>query len=305
MRNVMQTSKATWKVVLSRILERARPHGGAGEKAVMAGFAAIGKSKGYSVIEEPGYVEICIPGNDTVLFCAHADTVDKLEGRKTLVWEGDTVSSPRSACLGADDGAGIFVLSAMLHHGVPGYYALFAGEEVGCVGVESYSPPADVSWCIEFDRQGTSEVIYNQMGQDSARYEDAMVLSGILNDAFRARQLLPSDNGVYTDNARLIDDIPACVNIAVGYERQHTSMESLNTAYLFRLVEACCRADWLSLPIPAFPDRFVYQKGWDRYGEDRHGDSLFDYICDEPEEVYSFLQSCGITLADLKRGYMK
>ena len=55
--------------------------------------------------------------------------------------------------------------------------------------------------------------------------------------------------GSFTDSANYTDFIPECTNVSVGYQKEHSSAETLDTDYLETLIESLIRADLDSLPV--------------------------------------------------------
>ena len=77
--------------------------------------------------------------NPTTCFTSHTDTVDNKLGKNDLsTWvvnNGHTmIAVKEGGVLGADDGAGIYIMLRMIDAGVPGRYVFFSCEEQGRVG---------------------------------------------------------------------------------------------------------------------------------------------------------------------------
>ena len=294
-------------VLLQSILSIRRPHGGAGEEGILSAFSAMGTRLGHPTIYERGlYCEVTIPGNPRILHCAHADTVDRMEGKKPLVLDrtnGILSTDHKENCLGADDGAGVFILLEMVKAGIPGIYVLFAGEERGCIGSSVYPLPDSVDWCLEYDRRGTDEIIYRQLGQNTADSADAAYLAKAINRGLPAGRYRASPDGIFTDNAHF-QSIPACVNVSVGYDSQHSGRETLDYMHLFRLLDSLLSLDWSALPIPTMPEKSLYadMPWWDSPEIEKWStcdDDLYDVILDEPELIRDFLRQHGVSAADI------
>jgi hypothetical protein len=67
---------------------------------------------------------------------------------------------------------------------------------------------------------------------------------------------------VFTDTKNYRKLIAECVNVAVGYEDQHSRRESLDFAHLNALLEACCAID----RDPAKASDYGYSGGYGNYG---------------------------------------
>lgn len=160
--------------------------------------------------------------------------------------------------LGADDGAGVWLMLNMIERKVPGTYIFHRGEEVGGHGSsamrDKYPEVLKMYECaIAFDRHDTFEVIHTQGGSECASTKFTAAVCDRLNKQGLCYQ--PSSRGVFTDTKNYRSIIPECINIAVGYQSQHGRNENLDYAHLNALVEACCRVDWDSLPIDRDPKK--------------------------------------------------
>ncbi len=67
-----------------------------------------------------------------VLWSSHTDTVHSQSGRQKLfLTDNGILSSNGGSCLGADDGAGIWLMTRMIKANVPGLYIFHRQEEIG------------------------------------------------------------------------------------------------------------------------------------------------------------------------------
>lgn len=148
-------------------------------------------------------------------------------------------------CLGADDGAGVWLLTEMVRARVPGTYIWFAEEESGCKGSSAWrkSQPQLVSSLravISLDRGGTGDIVATQMGEPCVSKEFLELLRGpeFLGD------LLPIDGqGSYTDShvfmdctiRGTVDKLVECTNLSIGYTSQHSPQETLSMWHLTEL----------------------------------------------------------------------
>lgn len=232
-------------------------------------------------------------------FTAGADKKDEhgyMGPRKTLEYDKDfgTVALAKDSIggsLGADDGAGVWLMMKMIEARVPGTYVFHRGEECGGLGSSEMSRK-DKEWlskyeiAVAFDRHDTFEVITHQRGGRCCSEKFADALCKRLNSKGMAYE--PSNRGVFTDTANYRSIIAECTNIAVGYDRQHGVNETLDFAHLNALLNAVCAIDWDSLPVDRDPTvveapqygmgygRGVYQGNWGYGGSDLFGDAYED-----------------------------
>lgn len=210
-------------------------------------------------------VSIVTDAESKTLFSAHVDTVHSYSGRQLLTFDQDmgmllkpTKARTYGDCLGADDGAGIWLLLEMIDAGVPGTYLFHYGEERGGVGssLMAKEKPEFLRWfnrAVAFDRKGTTDVITYQGGSRCCSNKFAKSLSDALNATDQGLVMAPDDGGIFTDTANYTNLIPECTNIACGYESAHTSEEYLDTDYLTRLRNALLVIDWEALPTERDP----------------------------------------------------
>jgi putative aminopeptidase FrvX len=156
------------------------------------------------------------------------------------------------APLGADDGAGIAIMSHMILNNVQGYYVFTQGEERGGLGARFIANTnkellQQFDRAIAFDRCGNSSVITHQ-GWDgrSASDEFAIALSNSLNSF--GMMYAPDDTGIYTDTAEFVRHIPECTNLSVGYNMEHSEFEVLDIRHFLAMCQAVVGLDWESLP---------------------------------------------------------
>ena len=191
--------------------------------------------------------------------------------------------------LGADDGAGVWLLLEMIDAGVPATYILHFGEECGGIGSSGMAAHhsdflKQFERAIAFDRKATHSVITHQsMGRCcSETFADELATRLCCDTYF----FLPDDGGTFTDTANYTDYIGECTNVSIGYHNEHTSQEKLDLTYLFNLRDKCIALDWDTLPVARKPgeadpeDRFMW--GWGRGGSyagmsQRDYDHEFDY----------------------------
>lgn len=207
----------------------------------------------------------------TTMFSCHVDTmdangdgklVDDLPVMKTLTYDpnlgivGLAKDSPGS-CLGADDGAGIWIMLNMMRAKVAGGYMFHTEEERGGVGARAILAKhkellKTFEVAVAFDRPGDYEVITHQGGVECASAKFANALARMLREA-GLTQYVTSTRGVFTDTKVYKDIIAECTNIGVGYTGQHGKGEDLDYQHLERLNKACVELNWQALPVDRDP----------------------------------------------------
>jgi hypothetical protein len=209
-------------------------------------------------------------GSDSrTLFSCHTDTVHRTGGKQKVVYDPqlDIIYKDDGLPLGADDGAGVWIMLQMIRHGVPGTYVFHTGEEVGGIGssLMADTEPEFLQGfdrAIAFDRKGTQDVITEQMPGTCCSTKFAKALAAALNDAQPEFSYEPCARGIFTDTANYIDLIPECTNISVGYEGEHTGGEMIDVGHLTMLAEAVVKIDWDALPTHRDPKAEREQNRW-------------------------------------------
>jgi len=247
-------------------------------------------------------------GGDTC-FTAHTDTVNNKTGENALVLDDKGLLRVEGGgVLGADDGAGMYVLIRMILAGKSGLYVFFATEEQGRVGSSNYVMPEHIKKCVSFDRKGYDNLITHQMSEEGCSVAFA--------DAFIAQFDLPykkDPTGSFTDSYTFFESVSECINLSVGYFDQHTKNESLDVVFLERLVDACISMDWESLPTKRDPELYRFTVDykydnksygdWSNYAPSNNKyfeDSMEDYVFDNPNIVAAYLEDIGVELSELK-----
>ena len=236
------------------------------------------------------FVVLTPQGNEpTTLFVAHTDTVHGGGTTNKVGFDGERIHGVDEP-LGADDGAGIAILCYLMHCKVPGRYIFTRQEESGGIGSSFIADNYEgvlrkYSRAIAFDRRGDSEVITVQGGTRCASEAFGEALSDALNE--RGLLYMPSDKGVYTDTKEFRHEIPECVNVACGYEREHGSYENLDLAHFTMLAGAAATIDWEMLPTARDPksksDAFDYSNLFGR--SDHSWDSRHSVLSSFEEAV--------------------
>lgn len=243
---------------------------------------------------------IQVGDNPTGMFSAHCDTVHSVSGRQTLIHDADfgrlfvdkpkvedlpglldnvvdlggfkikskfTRQYSRDSVLGADDGAGLWLLLEMIDAGIPGKYFFHTMEEIGgqgSSGVARLHPNElkGLNKAVAFDRKGTSDIITTQRGGIRCCSD---VFSAALAAALAVHGHTHSNAaGSFTDTANYTEIIAECTNVSVGYNEEHTNEEWLDLNYLAALREAVIKVDWEALPAVRDPkDKPDYGWDWD------------------------------------------
>jgi hypothetical protein len=242
-----------------------RPYGGFGEGAALAYIHKLAPDHATTWIDTAGNLHIDTRQDKShrTLFVAHVDTVHREDGKNAFTIDDKGVYHASGAALGADDGAGIAILSVLMQT-VPAYFLLARGEEVGGHGskfVAKNFPKllAGFDRAIAFDRRGSSDIITHQFGGRSASDAFAEALSDQLNNL--GLLYMPAE-GIYTDTAEFTDLIPECTNISCGYQFEHSDKEQLDSVYLAQLCEAALQVDWDSLPVVRVPGRVEFDSAF-------------------------------------------
>jgi hypothetical protein len=262
---------------LISILETRRQHDTAGEASFIERFIMPLKPR---MMTNPNgeviaYVVENTHGHSTVLWSAHVDTMhrDKAGQPNPLtqeVWLGDdgiAFVTDKEDCLGADDGAGMYLMLEMIMNDVAGTYIFHRGEEIGCWGSSAMATHhrdwlSTFTHAIAFDRRGTTSIITHQRSERACSDK----LGNQLADLFGLGYVL-DPTGVYTDTAEYMDIIPECVNVSIGYDSEHSHRETLDTNHVLALRDAIVALDWDKITLIAERDPSVQEfDDYDMYG---------------------------------------
>lgn len=199
-------------------------------------------------IDDFGNVKIEVGQNNKILFSCHTDTCERRSGTRKLVYVDDFnyMRSMGAEILGADDGAGVFLLLSMIERGIPGRYVFHRAEEVGALGsshVVEFTREwlEGIKYAIAFDRKGTHDVVHTQLGRRMASVD---TVCNIMHEMGRLGGLHVPAVGIFTDTAIYADDVKECLNISVGYQNEHTANEYLDLEYFDWLYGAVADFDW-------------------------------------------------------------
>ena len=266
---------------LYEILSTMRPAGTETEKKMIRKFIDPLGAK----IDDYGNRIVQIPLADgtpsKTLFSCHTDTVHSKEGTQKLFLDlaAQEIFVDDSDCLGADDGTGIYIMIRMITAKVPGTYIFHREEEIGGKG-SAHIKDKHGDWlkqfdrAIAFDRKGTEDIIIAQSAGIMASEKFSEELAKRLNT--NGLKFTDSKGGTFTDTANYCRHIGECINLSVGYDRQHTSFETQSISFLQKLIPRLLLINWETLPTerkPGEPEpKYKNNYGWETdYGRNRAG----------------------------------
>jgi len=189
----------------------------------------------------------------SVLFSCHVDMIsaDYNASRQTLMLnEAGYLCCANPSQLGADDGAGIWIMLNMIAANIAGLYIFHRDEEIGGLGslhIQHYETEIldGIKNAIAFDRRGTNSIVTHMLYQRCCSNGYAQALSKALGMAHEL-----DDAGGFTDVSQYIGLIAECTNISVGYINEHTTTEQLNHVYLVKLRDKLLKINWQELSKP-------------------------------------------------------
>lgn len=244
------------------LLSYARPHASAGELTflrewLMPRLRSLGAEY---ALDDFGNIWVDVPTpslayGPSILWSCHVDTVHAPNAtRQGIKWADDgrtleLVKRKPGRCLGADDGAGVWLLLRMIAAQVPGSYVFHRGEEVGRLGslwVVENTPDKLKGYdaCVAFDRRDYDNLITHQMGERCASEAFSDSLGAALNSTGAGLSYRSDDTGSYTDSYSYAGLVSECVNLSVGYDGEHGPRETLDALHLWRLAQAVTCADF-------------------------------------------------------------
>ena len=197
-------------------------------------------------------------GKIPILMVAHCDTVHEPRspsgGAFLLVHDPENCILWSPQGLGADDRAGVLGILETLHRGMCPHLLFTLGEERGGTGVRTFcreqrglvdTLPTQVRYCLEIDRAGIDHgVLYTCDGKNPVW------------EKYVAAQGFPKEVGSYSDVSTIMTETGLCgVNLAAGYDRQHSKEECL---YYWHLDQTLQRVWKMLASPPAKP--FLFEK---------------------------------------------
>lgn len=291
---------------LLEILSWARPHDSAIERAFCREY--LDSFPGMTA-DAFGNRMLAIGPRPRIMWSCHVDTVARRGGQQDVGIDEDGIAhlceGKPGMSLGADDGAGIWIMLNMIEACRPGLYLFHRGEEQGCLGshwIQRNSPNLlkDIDAAIAFDRAGFGDIITHQSYGRTCSDAFAASLAAALNGLDPEFRYAPDDTGVFTDTNEYAGIIPECTNLSVGYHNQHGPKETLDVDHCEKLLAAMLRLDTSPLVIERDPsvqedDRW----GWLETYRSHSGD-LADEVADHPQLAARMLEECGYTLDDFR-----
>ncbi|MEY9575815.1 putative aminopeptidase FrvX [Bradyrhizobium diazoefficiens] len=295
---------------IKKMLEYKRPAGSKAEAAFIHEFITPLGAK-----RDAFGNQVLVVGdeNPAWLWSCHTDSVHTKHGKQIVAQTGKFLHLPeksRSNCLGADDAAGVWVMSEMIKAKVPGLYVFHAAEEIGCKGsraIATMQPDflANIKAAIAFDRRGIDSVITHQ-GSRCCSDNFGKSLAAQLPKRFKL-----DPTGVLTDTKMYMKIVPECTNISVGYYSEHSENERLDVDHLIELRDHMVSIDPTSFVIERDPkleppapkykggtsSKILQQLSLLR---ERREESIYDLVYWHPKIVAELLQDAGITYEDLK-----
>ncbi len=246
--------------MLMAILETRRPHGTKSERKFSVKFLDCINGMETDAI---GNRILTIPGDgENIAYSSHVDTVHNKGGVQGIRAKHDIVTlsdKSDSNCLGADDGAGVWLMLELIRAKKPGLYLFHRGEECGGVGsihIATKTPQIldNIDAVIALDRFGYDSVITHQ-GDITASRDFAESLAAALPaiDCLRA-----DDTGLFTDSANYEGIVKECTNLSVGYFGHHSAGENQDIAYLCAMRESLINMDSSTLVFSRYPGESEY-----------------------------------------------
>ena len=309
-----QTLLETGTKTLLTMLTYGRPHASDFEAAFVERYVNSIPGMAYDKFGN-GVLQI---GSSPVLWSCHTDTVHHKPGKQIIkLTEGiASLAAPAlGMCLGADDGAGVWLLREMALADVPGLYVFHCGEERGGLGSSWIRDNradllSSVKCAIAFDRKGQTSIITRMMVGRTCSDAFARSLGAKLGPQWRA-----DDTGSFTDTANYVDHIGECTNLSIGYEREHGPTEILDIWWLENLRNEMIRFDPTRLvferePGEIDPDDFTmpdYMTTFLRKDDNVidadfqpcYDEALIDLCRNYPDIAAELLERAGYSAADL------
>jgi len=287
---------------LIEILSWARPHDSKVERAFCREF--LDPIAGMTA-DAFGNRMLAVGDRPRIMWSCHVDTVAARGGQQDVGIDEFGIArlcaGRAGMSLGADDGAGIWIMLNMIAARRPGLYVFHRGEECGCLGsrwIERHTPEflRGIDAAIAFDRAGFHDVITHQSFGRTCSDAFAVSLASALNAVDEGFRYEPDDTGIYTDTNEYAGHIAECTNLSVGYHGQHGPRETLDVGHCERLLAAMLRLDTSKLVIERDPQEDDHWGWHDNHRGDR--DDFADVVAEYPLLAAQMLQECGFSLND-------
>ncbi len=291
---------------LLEILSWARPHDSATERAFCREY--LDRVPG---MRTDGFGNRMLEVGDRprTLWSCHVDTVAAVGGHQAVGVDeygiAQLCDGNAGMSLGADDGAGLWIMLGMIAAARPGLYLFHRGEEQGCLGsrwIERHTPEllADIDAAIAFDRAGLGDVITHQSYGRTCSDAFASSLAAALNRQNMGFRYAPDDTGVYTDTNEYAGIVSECTNLSVGYQRQHGPRETLDVVHCEQLLAAMLELDASQLVIERDPSVQEEAGWWFDRGRRHGGDDFVEAVADHPALAAWMLEQCGVSYDDFQ-----
>lgn len=301
------------------IMTYRREHDSKGEKAFiksyLKGFKPI-KSRAGEILAYS--YDIASKNKNRVLWSCHIDTMhrnqpDVIKQEVYLDPFDIAFVDSHSDCLGADNGAGVFLMLEMIEAGIAGTYLFHRGEEKGCWGSSQIAKDHEeylktFTHAIAFDRKGTTSIITHQSGSRACSDKLGNQLASLFGMGYKL-----DDSGVYTDTAEYTHLIPECLNISIGYANEHTSKESLDVSHVMALRDKILSIQWnkINLKVDRKPEpkysRYGYSYEYGLAYDDllyMNGDQIKKWAkTASPQEVAYLIQDLVSQIEYYEQGY--
>ena len=264
----INTNKMSIKDLFLKLTETTMP---GGHESLAEPFLPKGWKK-----DSVGNYYIRVGENPTTMFTSHLDTAITGQPQDVKhVIEGDKIKTDGKTILGADDKSGVAMMIYMIEKGKTGLYYFFHGEEHGGIGSNALDKYLDshrddeiyknVNKVISLDRRDDDSVITFQSGDRCCSDEFGQELAKRLNEAggFKYKT---DPTGAITDSAHIMTKFAECTNLSVGYDRQHTTSEVQDIAFLQKLADAAIKMDWETLPIKRDPAKVEHSYSYSTRG---------------------------------------
>ncbi len=189
-------------------------------------------------------------GNSRTIFTSHLDTYTSTVEDIHHSIKGDFIHTDGSSILGADDKAGVLIMLYMIENKIPGNYIFFTGEERGGVSSRRFTEVPETSkWIkhnidriIAFDRGGYNQIVTSFYGTSGCSKLFAKNLKS-RNFKISGKEFKLVD-GRFCDATNFIDFVPECVNLSVGYFKEHTVEECVDMKYLYEIAKVYSNIEW-------------------------------------------------------------
>ncbi len=288
---------------LLEILSWARPHDSDTEQAFCREF--LDRVPGMKA-DAFGNRMIAVGSAPRILWSCHVDTVAARGGAQEIAVSDLGIAALRHGksgmSLGADDGAGLWIMLNMIAASRPGLYVFHRGEEHGCLGsqwIRRTTPQllGGIDAAIAFDRAGLFDVITHQSYGRTCSDAFATSFASALNELDAGFRYRPDNSGVFTDTNEYAGLVPECTNISVGYYSQHGPKETLDLGHCEKLLGAMLRFDTAKLVIARDPSR-CDDAPWSWQDELGDRDDLAALVAEHPLLAAEMLLEAGVTSDD-------